>query len=103
MTLLSRYAKFIAALIGVATEALNVGLIPTSAQHWVTIAISALTALGVVGVTNGPSVAHVQLAAKVAALEQAVAIPKAHAGIAPLVIPAEPSDDPLADLGKLIA
>jgi hypothetical protein len=63
--LIARYSKGIAAIIGVVTEAINLGLIPHSAQNDVTIIVMLLTAAGVIGVPNGPT-------AEVAALKDVV-------------------------------
>jgi len=52
---LGRYSKFIAAVIGAVTEAINVGVLPQSAHNDVSIVITVLTALGVYGVTNTPA------------------------------------------------
>jgi phytoene dehydrogenase-like protein len=54
---LTRYSKFIAAIIGAITEAVNLGYVPDSAQKAVSLAVAILTALGVVGVSNGPALA----------------------------------------------
>jgi hypothetical protein len=54
---LTRYSKFIAAIVGAITEAVNLGYIPHAAQNYVSVAVSILTALGVVGVSNGPAMA----------------------------------------------
>ena len=51
---LGGYSKFIAAVIGAVTEAINVGLLPKAAHNDVSIVITILTALGVYGVTNIP-------------------------------------------------
>lgn len=52
MTNLARYRKFIVALIGLAAQAVNEGLIHGTAAHWVTVVIAALTAAGVVVTPN---------------------------------------------------
>lgn len=54
-TILSKYAKGIAAIIGAITMAINYGIIPHQAQDYVAIIISVLTALGVTGIPNNQS------------------------------------------------
>lgn len=53
-TFLSRYGKFITAILGAVTEGINLGVVPHSAQNYVTIGVSILTALGVYAVPNAP-------------------------------------------------
>lgn len=70
---LQRYSKFIAALIGIASEAVNLSYVPHSVQNGISIAISILTAIGVAGVSNGPAMADgVAIANDVASLKEQI-------------------------------
>lgn len=68
----SRYGKFAAAIVGAVTEAINLGIVPSSAQHYVTVIVTILTALGVYAVPNGPTAAQSAVEADVTGIKQAL-------------------------------
>jgi hypothetical protein len=57
-TFAARYGKLIAALVGAVTEGINLGIVPSSAQNYVTVILTVLTTLGVYAVPNGPTAAQ---------------------------------------------
>lgn len=51
---MTRYAKFITALIGALVVAVAEGLVPDEAARWVPVVVAFATALGVYAVPNTP-------------------------------------------------
>lgn len=51
---MSRYAKFIIAVLGAASTAVAQGLVPDTVGQWLPVAIAFATALGVYAVPNTP-------------------------------------------------
>lgn len=123
---LNRYAKFIPPALAVVVYILNNVYVSGSAHSWVTVVTGIAAALGVAGLTNTPTVAHLSLVARLEAVEsiiapflkpKVVALPVSttsakvtvagnelagtQVGTAAVVAP-EPSGDALADLGTAL-
>ncbi len=52
--MMKRAAKFFTALAGAAAQIVTLGVVSGDAQHWLTVAVSALTAIAVFMVPNTP-------------------------------------------------
>lgn len=113
--ILNRYAKFIPPALAVVVYILNNVYVNGTAQHYVTVATGILAALGVAGLTNAPTAAHLSLVQRLEAVEQIVA-PFLHKKVVapPVTTTAAPvkvadvvpdptvTPDPMTELGKLI-
>lgn len=49
---MTKYRKLIAALVGAATTAVGLGLLPSPADQWLAVVVAFLTAYGVYAVPN---------------------------------------------------